>query len=53
MGWDEPVSAAVVDLPNNGSSAKANRTETESLEVVKREFCNKAAILAANKKGPL
>jgi len=45
MGWDEPVSVAAIDLPNNGSSAKANRTETESLEVVKQDFCNKAAIL--------
>jgi hypothetical protein len=45
MGWDEPVSVMAINLPNNGSSAKANRTETESLEVVKRELFNKAAIL--------
>ncbi|MDO8332554.1 MAG: hypothetical protein Q7T02_01050 [Pseudomonas sp.] len=45
MGWDEPVSVAAVNLPNNGSSTKANRTETESLEVVKQERFNKAAIL--------
>jgi hypothetical protein len=45
MGWDEPVTAAVVNLPNHGSSTKANQTAAESLEVVKQDFCNKAAIL--------